>query len=87
MGFFLLERYVPSTSASEIEGGTGRLAARPEVRHVLTVFVASEEVCLSVLEAVNAAAIQQAAELADLQADRIVEVRLLASSALSVSSG
>ncbi len=77
--YFLVERYIPSTSVAAIDAATARLgdATDPAVRHVVTVVVPDEETCLSVFEAADADAVAQVNRRAGFPLDRIVEVRLL----------
>ncbi len=77
--YFLVERYVPSTTLAAIDAATGRVseASGRDVRHVLTLFVPGEETCLSVFEARSSNAVEAVNRQADFPVDRIVEVRLL----------
>lgn len=78
--YFLVERYIPSTSVATIEAATARLTdpIDPAVRHVVTLVVPDEETCLSVFEATSTDAVAQLNRRAAFALDRIVEVRVLA---------
>lgn len=77
--YFLVERYVPSTSAGALEAATARLLDADDqvARHVFTLLVPGEDTCLSVFEAPSVDAVAQINQRADFPLDRIVEVRLL----------
>jgi hypothetical protein len=77
--YFLVERYIPSTSAAAIEAATERLAASGDsaVHHLVTLVVPDEETCLSIFQAADADAVAALNRRADFPLDRIVEVRLL----------
>lgn len=75
MGFYLVERYVPSMSAAEVAQAAARLAetAGEEVRHLYTLVVLDEDTCLSLFEAPDARAVEAANERARFPLDRIVQ--------------
>jgi hypothetical protein len=76
VAFYLVERYVPSMTAAELAAAVVRLGELPtaEVRHVWTVLVGDEDTCLSVFEATDAAAVEDANARADFHFDRVVAV-------------
>ena len=81
MAFYLVERYIPSMTAAELRAATARLAALPAgsppagaVRHLWTILVAAEDICLSVFEALDIAAVEDANVRAGFRVDRVVEV-------------
>jgi len=75
--FFLVERYIPSVSASSVGLAVDRLPRTgPEVRHLYSVLVTDEETCLSVFEAADPGAVGAANDRADFRLDRIVEVEV-----------
>jgi Protein of unknown function (DUF4242) len=76
VAFYLVERYVPSMTAIDIEAAIARIERLRlgEVRHVWTILVAAEETCLSVFEGPDAGAIAEANARARFHLDRIVEV-------------
>jgi muconolactone delta-isomerase len=76
VAFYLVERYVPSMSAADLEAAMARIDELPrgKVRHLWTIFVAAEDTCLSVFEGPDAAAIEEANARASFHLDRIVEV-------------
>jgi hypothetical protein len=73
--FFLIERYAPGSDAGSVAEDARRLTESGDAttRHVGTVLVAAEEVCLSVFEAPDAVTVAAATERAGLRPDRIVE--------------
>jgi Protein of unknown function (DUF4242) len=77
--FFLVERYVPSTSVATLEAAVARLGDPPDpaTRHVLTVLVAGEDTCLSIFEAPTATAVEAANRHAGFPFDRVARVRRL----------
>jgi hypothetical protein len=81
LGFFLVERYVPSMSEAEVARAAARLseAAGDEVRHLYTLLVLEEETCLSLFEAPDTGAVETVNARADFQVDRIVETTLIVS--------
>lgn len=76
MAFFLVERYVPSMTAAELEAAVARFDELPQarVRHVWTILVTGEDTCLSVFEGADAAAVEEANVRAGFHLDRVVEV-------------
>ena len=76
MAFYLVERYVPSMTAAELAAAMARIGELPgdEVRHVWTVLVSGEDTCLSVFEAPDAGAVEEANARASFHFDRVVEV-------------
>jgi hypothetical protein len=75
VAFYLVERYVPSMPAADIEAAIARIdLPQAEVRHVWTILVREEDTCLSVFEASNVEAVVQANARAGLPFDRVVEV-------------
>jgi Protein of unknown function (DUF4242) len=76
VAFYLVERYVPSMTAADVEAAIARVDELPPgpVRHVWTILVAGEDTCLSVFEAPDAAAVEAANERAAFHLDRIVEL-------------
>jgi hypothetical protein len=76
--YFLVERYIPSISSGSVGSAVGRLSGSTPstARHLYSLLVLDEETCLSVFEARDAAAVQEANERARFQLDRIVEVEL-----------
>lgn len=79
MSFYLVERYVPSMSERDAAAATERLAGAqdPRVRHLLTVLLPGEDTCLSVFEATERAAVEEANQRAGFPVDRIVEASVL----------
>jgi hypothetical protein len=52
VAFYLVERYVPSTPAADIDAAIARISVpRAHVRHLWTILVGAEDTCLSVFEA------------------------------------
>ena len=76
VAFYLVERYVPSMAAAELAAAVARLGELPGdgVRHLWTVLVRGEDTCLSVFEASDAAAVEEANKRANFRLDRVVEV-------------
>ena len=75
MAFYLVERYVPSMTASDLQAAIGRVEElHGPVRHVWTILVANEDTCLSVFEGPDAGAVEDANVRAAFRVDRIVEV-------------
>lgn len=75
MAFYLVERYVPSMPAVDIQAAIARIdVPQAQVRHVWTILVRDEDTCLSVFEASNAEAVVQATARAGFPFDRVVEV-------------
>jgi hypothetical protein len=75
--FFLVERYTPGSDGGSVADDARRLTSSSDatVRHVGTVLVVAEEVCLSVFEAPDAVTVAAATERAGLRPDRIVEAQ------------
>ncbi len=63
--YFLVERYAPAGTA--VAAAAQRLTG---IRHVCSVVIAAEEMCLSVFEADDVATVREANQ----EADRIVEI-------------
>ena len=89
--YFLVERYLPSTSIASIEAATARLSdsgdsREPAVRHVVTLVVPGEDTCLSVFEATSAEAVASINRRVAFPHDRIVEVHLLAEKPKSLTT-
>ncbi|HEX6869503.1 MAG TPA: nickel-binding protein [Micromonosporaceae bacterium] len=78
MAQFLVERYLPSTTAAEVNAAVDRLmrAPRTGVRHLFTLLVIGEETGLSCFEATDRGCVVEANEAADFPFDRIVEVTM-----------
>jgi hypothetical protein len=75
VAFYLVERYVPSMPAGDIQAAIVRIdVRRARVRHVWTVLVRDEDTCLSLFEASNLDAVVQATARAGFPFDRVVEV-------------
>ena len=76
VAFYLVERYVPSMTAAELAAAVARISELPnaDVRHLWTVLVRDEDTCLSVFEAPDADAVEEANALASFRLDRVVEV-------------
>jgi hypothetical protein len=75
VAFYLVERYVPSMPAVDIQAAIARIdAPQAEVRHVWTILVRDEDTCLSVFEAPNVEAVVQAIARVGFPFDRVVEV-------------
>ena len=81
MHVYLVERYVPSMTATEVESAASRLAAADpgEVRHLCTMLIPGEDTCLSLFEAADASAVEAANAKARFPLDRIVEASMLGS--------
>ena len=79
MRVFLVERYVPSVERSELTSASTRLSdvCGGDVRHVTTLVIETDETCLSLIEAPDAAAVECLNERAGFPFDRIVEVARL----------
>ncbi len=72
---FLVERYLPSASATEVQAAVDRMAnGSSPVAHLFTMFVAGEDTALSCFDAASRDAVAQANEIAGFAFDRIVEV-------------
>jgi hypothetical protein len=78
--FFLVERYVPSMSAAEVDAATARLDAMADgrTRHLGTLLIPDEETCLSLFEAPERVAVETANGRAGFALHRIVEVVVFA---------
>jgi hypothetical protein len=74
--FFLVERYTPLMDTASIEAASRRLdqAGDGATRHVCTVLIVGEEICLSVFEAPDDRAVEEINDRARFGHDRIVEV-------------
>ena len=78
--FFLVERYVPSTSAADVDAATARLDRMTDgrTRHLGTLLIPDEETCLSLFEAPEPAAVEIVNGRAGFVFHRIVEVVVFA---------
>ena len=78
--FFLVERYVPSMSADDIDAATARLdgMADAETRHLGTLLIPGEDTCLSLFEAPEQVAVETVNGRAGFALHRIVEVVVFA---------
>ena len=82
MPSYLVERYLPSMAAMDIEAAVVRLrsaeARRPATapRHLWTALIATEETCLSLFEAASASAVASANVEAGFPFDRVIEALL-----------
>jgi hypothetical protein len=78
--FFLVERYVPSMSAADVDAATARLDGMTdaETRHLGTLLIPGEDTCLSLFEAPEQIAVQAVNGRAGFALHRIVEVQLFA---------
>jgi hypothetical protein len=75
VAFFLVERYVPSAPDGELQAAISRMdEPRAPARHVWTVLVKSEDMCLSLFEAPDLDAVVQANAGFGFPLDRVVEV-------------
>jgi hypothetical protein len=76
VAFYLVERYVPSMTADELDAAVVRLEGLPagSARHLWTVLVGDEDTCLSVFEAADAEAVERANTGAGFPVDRVVRV-------------
>lgn len=75
MAFYLVERYVPSMPAADLDAAIARMnEPQARVRHLWTIVVTAEDTCLSVFEASDVEAVVQAAARAGFPFDRVVEV-------------
>jgi len=72
--YFLVERYLPVADVRSVLTATPRPTGSTDApRHIGTVLIPSEEICLSVFEAADAQSVAAVTEAAGLPADRIVE--------------
>jgi hypothetical protein len=75
VAFYLVERYVPSMPAGELEAAVARLdGSDATVSHLWTILVGAEDTCLSVFEAPDPEAVVAANARAGFPLDRVVEV-------------
>jgi len=80
---YLVERYLPGVSASQIDDVSRRLAAAAselyadgvDVRYINSTFIPEEESCLCRFEARNASDVRRACERAGVELARVVETR------------
>jgi hypothetical protein len=78
VAFYLVERYVPSMPAVDIQAAIARIGMpQAQVRHVWTILVRDEDTCLSIFEASNLEAVVEATSRAGFPVDRVVEVTTL----------
>jgi Nickel responsive protein SCO4226-like len=72
--FFLVERYAPASGPAAVAAAAQRLPRSADgTRHLGSVVIATEEICLSVFEAPDAGAVAALNDDAGLPIDRIVE--------------
>lgn len=78
--FFLVERYVPSMSAAEVDAATARLdgMADGRTRHLGTLLIPGEDTCLSLFEAPEQVSVETVNSRAEFALHRIVEVVVFA---------
>jgi hypothetical protein len=78
--FFLVERYVPSLSASDVDAATARLdgMADGQTRHLGTLLIPGEDTCLSLFEAPDPVSVETVNDRAGFVLHRIVEVTVVA---------
>jgi hypothetical protein len=75
VAFYLVERYVPSMPAADLQAAMERIdVPQAGVRHLWTILVRAEDTCLSVFEAPNVEAVVRANQQAGFPFDRVVEV-------------
>jgi hypothetical protein len=75
VAFFLVERYVPSMKAVELQAAIARIDEPPgEVSHLWTILLRAEDMCLSVFEAPDMEAVVEVNARAGFPLDRVVEV-------------
>jgi Protein of unknown function (DUF4242) len=80
---YLVERYLPGVTASQIDDVSARLAAAAselaahgvDVRYVSSTFIPEEESCLCRFEARSATDVRRACERAGVELARVVETR------------
>jgi len=79
MHVYLVERYVPSMTASEVSSAASRLAeaGADDVRHLCTMLIPGEDTCLSLFEAHDASAVEAVNAEARFPLDRIVEASMM----------
>lgn len=81
MATFLVERYLPSTTAADIAAAIERLSVATLIdrgpRHLWTAIIEPEETCLSLFEATSAAAVEAANRTAHFSFDRVVEISII----------
>lgn len=76
MPSFILETYVPRLTAGELDDlveRARRAAAGTPVIHVRSYFVPDDDMCMHVFEGPSVAAVQEIAESAGLESERIVQ--------------
>lgn len=78
--FFLVERYVPSMSAADVDAATARLdsMADGQTRHLGTLLIPGEDTCLSLFEAPERVCVETVNGRAGFELHRIVEVLVFA---------
>ncbi len=88
MAFYLVERYVPSISAGDLRAAITRIkgSAAP-ARHLWTIVVTNEDMCLTVFEAPDVKAVMEATAGAGFPYDRLVEVTPVVDETLGEPSG
>jgi hypothetical protein len=88
VAFYLVERYVPSMPAADIQAAIERIdVPQARVRHVWTILVRAEDTCLSVYEASDVQAVIKATARAGFPFDRISEVTPVVASPSRTNSG
>jgi hypothetical protein len=85
VALYLVERYLPSMTAADLRSAISRIDAQPHagVHHLWTILVDAEDICLSVFEGPDAAAVTEANVRAGFHLDRVVEVISVAPAARS----
>ncbi len=76
MSTFLVERYLPSATAADVEAAVARVvdAHSSRARHLFTVLVAGEDTGLSCFAAIDRDTVAAVNEAAGFPFDRIIEV-------------
>ena len=76
VAFYLVERYMPSLTAADLQAAIARIDALPRgrVRHLWTILVAGEDTCLSVFEGPDVEAVEEANARASFHLDRVVAI-------------
>ena len=83
VAFYLVERYVPSMPAADLQAAIARIdMPHAQVRHLWTIVVTYEDTCLSVFEGPNVEAVVQANARAGFPLDRVVEVTTMVGSSV-----
>jgi hypothetical protein len=88
MPTYLVERYVPSSSEAELHEAAARLQAQASgLRHLRSILVPADELCLSLYEAPSAQTLWEASKTAELPCERVSEAVELARGTRSPRSG